>query len=717
MSSTFGGLNTMVRGLYAHQIALNTVGNNITNINTDGYSRQRSNIVETAPEEIFGGLGALSMGTGCATESIIRLRDELIDAQVRKGTTPQGYGDVMKDTLAKIETIFKEPSDTGIQKAMDNFWDAWQQLGVDGADSGTRTVVRQRGVELVDAIQRSATWLEDLKTDTQNALTTKVRTMNQYITELASVNKQVIASPSDQVNALKDRQDLLMEKIARMAPIQAKREPNGSVLLSIGGITVVDQDRPHLLDANVTTTGKLKMAGTGLELTLGDQGGELQGLIDTRDSTTLGAPAFLDQLGKMSQFLLTDFNAVHRSGFGTNNETNVNFFGDNTFGEGVEQVGVTLQLTSSAAIASSVAVPVSATHSTTLVLTDTLVDGTEKSMTVNLAEGWTVPQVVEAINAQAAADSSSIRAAYDTKEQKLQIYATGNSQKVTAAVTSPAGSTYLTNDLKLEAPDTDYWVTQLQVNSSLFGAEGLAKIAAKSSIGEVGVDPNVSGTPRAVKSSNIWQGNTTGGAMTATVTGNYTFDPASLPIRVRIENYTTNSDGTRKPIALRYSTDGATWSDSIAPASDNSFSLTVKGATVKMNIAANAANAINDIYVVTLPSGNTGNAGGTNAVRLANLLKQTLSSTLGNTSLNGFYNNLIGSLGVQSQNAINNSTNQDSMVNQTKNMRDAISGVNLDEELTAMIKYQKGYNGCARLLTAMDELLDKLINGTGMVGR
>ena len=136
-----------------------------------------------------------------------------------------------------------------------------------------------------------------------------------------------------------------------------------------------------------------------------------------------------------------------------------------------------------------------------------------------------------------------------------------------------------------------------------------------------------------------------------------------------------------------------------------------------MSIAANANNAQNDIYVVTLPYGNEGVAGGDLAHELAKLLKLTNSERLGNVSLYGFYNNLIGTLGTQSQNAQNQSTNQQSLVDQTKKMRDAISGVNLDEELTAMIKYQKGYNGCARMLTAMDEMLDKLINSTGLVGR
>jgi flagellar hook-associated protein 1 FlgK len=281
--------------------------------------------------------------------------------------------------------------------------------------------------------------------------------------------------------------------------------------------------------------------------------------------------------------------------------------------------------------------------------------------------------------------------------------------KLTAAETP--GNTYLTNSLKLDVPNTAYWLEQLQVNPALFEADGLAKIAAKSSEGSAGIEA------RQVKSSSIWQGNTAGGAMTATVSGNYTFDPSSLPIRVQIKSYTTNADGTKKPDALQYSTDGTKWADATGPASDDSFEFTVKGATVKMNVAADASNSVNDMYVITLPAGDNGNAGGDNAVKLSNLLKLTLSSTLGNASLNGFYNNLIGTLGTQSQNAINNSTNQDSLVTQTKNMRDSISGVNLDEELAAMIKFQKGYNGCARLLTAMDELLDKLINSTGMVGR
>lgn len=101
-----------------------------------------------------------------------------------------------------------------------------------------------------------------------------------------------------------------MEQISYLTPIQVTKESSGSVTVTIGGITVVNQDRANLLDPDVGETGNLKMAANGSEVQLGSQGGGLQGLLDSRDSMVWGAPAYLDMLGTMSQFLLNDFNAA-----------------------------------------------------------------------------------------------------------------------------------------------------------------------------------------------------------------------------------------------------------------------------------------------------------------------------------------------------------------------------------------------------------------------
>jgi len=82
-----------------------------------------------------------------------------------------------------------------------------------------------------------------------------------------------------------------------------------------------------------------------------------------------------------------------------------------------------------------------------------------------------------------------------------------------------------------------------------------------------------------------------------------------------------------------------------------------------------------------------------------------------------FFRSIISRLGVETQEAKRQASNQDVLVTQVDSRRQSVSGVSLDEEMANMIKYQHAYNAAARSLTTVDELLDKLINGTGVVGR
>jgi flagellar hook-associated protein 1 FlgK len=127
------------------------------------------------------------------------------------------------------------------------------------------------------------------------------------------------------------------------------------------------------------------------------------------------------------------------------------------------------------------------------------------------------------------------------------------------------------------------------------------------------------------------------------------------------------------------------------------------------------APAVGDNYKFSLSAGN--NASGDNALLLGNCLKTDASSILGDISLDAFYTSMIGALGVQSQDAQRLNINQQTVIDHLINLRASTSGVNMDEEMTDMIRFQKAYNASARVLTAMDEMLDKLINGTGVVGR
>lgn len=120
-------------------------------------------------------------------------------------------------------------------------------------------------------------------------------------------------------------------------------------------------------------------------------------------------------------------------------------------------------------------------------------------------------------------------------------------------------------------------------------------------------------------------------------------------------------------------------------------------------------NNLNNIAAAT--SSNAGD--GSNALAIANLQTTVLSFNGTSATAGDYYQNVIGQLGVDSQQAQNMQNNTQTLVNQVDNQRQSVSGVSLDEEMTNMIRFQQAYNAAARVVTTMDAVLDKVINGMG----
>lgn len=108
---------------------------------------------------------------------------------------------------------------------------------------------------------------------------------------------------------------------------------------------------------------------------------------------------------------------------------------------------------------------------------------------------------------------------------------------------------------------------------------------------------------------------------------------------------------------------------------------------------------------------------GENAVNLANVINKELLMNGGTATLSVYYSSVIAKLGVDAEKADTMVINQDILVKHLHNRQESVAGVSLDEEMANLMKFQNSYNAAARLITAMDEILDKLINGTGIVGR
>ncbi|EKN64726.1 flagellar hook-associated protein 1 [Neobacillus bataviensis LMG 21833] len=105
-----------------------------------------------------------------------------------------------------------------------------------------------------------------------------------------------------------------------------------------------------------------------------------------------------------------------------------------------------------------------------------------------------------------------------------------------------------------------------------------------------------------------------------------------------------------------------------------------------------------------------------NANLLNNLKFKNVSFSNQSTTMNNFYRTIVGDVGIKTKEAMQMGNNSDILVQQAESRRQSVSGVSIDEEMTNMVRFQQSYNAASRYISVMDEVLDKLINGTGRVG-
>ena len=229
MASIFGTFNTARTGLTAHQSAINVTSHNIANSSTVGYSRQRVKIITARPISIGGEAG--QVGTGAQIAAIERVRDSFLDYQVRVETSELGKYSAKSEYLSQVESIFNEPSDTGISTSLSEFFDAFQELSKQSTSSSTRAVVAQKAKVLCDLLNNTYTKLEKLQQDSKDEIKSSVKAINSLLEQLTTINDQIrIASISgDNPNDLMDSRDVILDELSAKFGIDIdKKQFNGN---------------------------------------------------------------------------------------------------------------------------------------------------------------------------------------------------------------------------------------------------------------------------------------------------------------------------------------------------------------------------------------------------------------------------------------------------------------------------------------------------------
>ncbi|MDP3480376.1 MAG: flagellar hook-associated protein FlgK [Desulfoprunum sp.] len=324
MAGLVNALNSARTSLEVNQKSIEVIGNNISNLNTEGYSRQ-STTLTPYPAMNFGDF---FIGQGVKVTDVQRDHDVFVTNQLQSKSVAFGLYNGQSRALTELERVFNV-TEENIATEVDRFFDSWQELSASPSDLVLRDIVIQRGELLSTKFNNTVNDLNTVQENINDSIVSKVDDVNSKIREIADLNERVfnIEIHGQTANSARDRRDQLAKELAGSVGAQTYEDAKGMLAVQLpGGMPLVQGNQAMSIEA-VTVSGNLELqlhAG-GVTRTLGQQnlGGEFEGLVNMRDTFI---PELKDDLDKLAYEISTQVNAQHRAGAGLDSVTNRDFF-------------------------------------------------------------------------------------------------------------------------------------------------------------------------------------------------------------------------------------------------------------------------------------------------------------------------------------------------------------------------------------------------------
>jgi flagellar hook-associated protein 1 FlgK len=323
MGSLSAGLNIALQSLLTEEGAIQTTSNNIANVNTPGYARQRPDLAETPPVQ----LGHLTFGSGVELQHVTSLRDSILDLRVNQETQQQGKLNAFLGSAQQIQALFNETSGTGLQSSLTAFFSSVSQLSANPSDLNVRQGVLSAAQNLARAFNQSSSNLVTLQRNVDLSVSQSVAQINTLVAQIAPVNAQVAAAQATGQNAgpFVDQRQQLINQLSSLVDVSTIDAGNGSLTLttSSGAPLVVGGQSFQLTTQPDPANGLQHVFSQGVDITAKITAGQLAGQLQVRDQEI---PSLQNSLDTLAAGLATAVNTQHQAGFDLNGAAGGNFF-------------------------------------------------------------------------------------------------------------------------------------------------------------------------------------------------------------------------------------------------------------------------------------------------------------------------------------------------------------------------------------------------------
>ncbi|MFZ5605109.1 MAG: flagellar hook-associated protein FlgK [Pseudomonadota bacterium] len=647
-------------GLRASQTSLSTVSHNIVNVDTAGYSRQRTELATRIPLQYGSGF----IGQGVDVEGITRISNQFVTDQLRRDTQNFNSYNSYYEYAVRMDSLLGDES-TAITPTLQSFFDGLEELANDPSSIAARQVLLSEGRALVNRFNT----VYDQVYQQNETLNTEMATIASQVTQLAksiaNLNDSIRTVASNNVgqlpNDLLDQRDEAIRQLSELVGVQVVADDNLTVNVFIGsGQPLVLGGDSYTLS---TDTGNSGISRNNVILTAGNNnqditaqlsGGRLGGLLQVRQE--LIDPIF-NELGRMATVLADTFNDQHQLGMDLNNQLGGLFFGDiNSPVAEAQRVSASLDN----AGAASLSVTISDAGALTADNYELRFDGANYSL----------------INA---ASNSTIATFADPGAGGTVVVASEGFTLNFIAGASVAGDSFMITPTRMGAAEISLEIDNVkqvaaampvrtQLPQSNTGAGFVENVVVSDTTAADFATPYTLTPPYTVVFTSATTYDVINTTTSAVVVGGVAFTP-------------NQSNGLLQQAGLY-------------PASG-------------YDVVYNGVPALGDQIVIQY---NNGGVGDNRNALLLGKLSSTKTIDNGATTYQSAYGQLVSGVGTRTRDAEVGQEASESIMRQSEAQRESISGVNLDEEAADLMRFQQAYQASARVIQVSSELFDSILN-------
>jgi len=332
-TNIFSTLSSAKLGLLAQQLAIEVTGQNVANVETEGYSRQDVSFEANTPRGHIKYGGLHQLGTGVRIASIERAHDQFLFTQIMDEGDLTGSTEVKKEIFEQLEVLFNEGSGRSLNDALSLFFSSIHDLATNARGLPERANLISKAEHLASTFNQTGNQLFTIQRNIDATIETEVAKINTLTTQIGKLNESIHANePASQykANDLRDNRDRLVKELSKKIDIQLIEESDNQIGLTLkDGTALVLKDRVFKLSTSLNgDNDSFKDVnieyGSGLKnITSTITGGELRGYLDMRDTEV---KSVVDKMNILSASFIQEFNGIHRAGFGLDGSSGLDFF-------------------------------------------------------------------------------------------------------------------------------------------------------------------------------------------------------------------------------------------------------------------------------------------------------------------------------------------------------------------------------------------------------